>query len=318
MTLYVTTYSDAQADEWDRLVETSTSGTFLHTRKFLGYHRDRFEDASVCIWDSASLVGVLPAARDPGNSARVTSHPGLTYGGLLHCGKLRGQDMLDAINCIINHYAEHGYKELRYKAIPVIYHRAPSQDDIYAIFRVAGRRYRCDLSVAIDLGFRLQVSNRRKRAIKKAQQANVIVSEDSAFDRFLWNVLEYNLAEKHSARPAHSLKEIRYLHGLFPRNIQFLSAIQEGKVIAGAVLFITPTAVHAQYICSNDNGYAVNALDMVLERGVHIASALGARYFNFGICNEDNGNVLNDGLFRFKMEFGGAGIVHEFYDIAIC
>jgi len=35
MPLSVTSYADSDAVEWDRLVEGSTSGTFLHTRRFL-------------------------------------------------------------------------------------------------------------------------------------------------------------------------------------------------------------------------------------------------------------------------------------------
>ncbi len=266
MELRVTKYSGTYSSDWDRLVEGSTSGTFLQTRRFLGYHEGRFADASICVWDGNTIVGVMPAARDPENDKIVISHPGITYGGLLHSGKVRGQDMLDAFRCVLAHYAAEGYTALRYKAVPVVYHRAPSQDDLYALFRLSAQRYRCDLSVAIDLQFRLEVSSCRRRGIRKAEKAGVVISENPVHNEDLWQVLDYNLSSKHGARPVHSLEEIRLLFNLFPHNILFLSALQEREVVAGAVLFLTPMAVHAQYICSNDKGYAVNALDLAFER----------------------------------------------------
>lgn len=36
----------------------------------------------------------------------------------------------------------------------------------------------------------------------------------------------------------------------------------------------------------------------------------------FGICTENNGNFLNEGLINQKQEFGGRGIVHDFYLIS--
>jgi lipid II:glycine glycyltransferase (peptidoglycan interpeptide bridge formation enzyme) len=57
-------------------------------------------------------------------------------------------------------------------------------------------------------------------------------------------------------------------------------------------------------------------LDLVFTKAIEMAVGRNLRYFNFGICNEDNGNILNDGLYRFKSEFGGAGVAHEFYEIS--
>jgi hypothetical protein len=44
---------------------------------------------------------------------------------------------------------------------------------------------------------------------------------------------------------------------------------------------------------------------------------LGARYFDFGVSNEQGGQILNEGLYRFKMSFGAGGVVHEFYEVAL-
>jgi hypothetical protein len=243
------------------------------------------------------------------------SHPGLSYGGFIHGGNLCGQDMLSAWGSVLQHYSARGFKSLCYKVVPTIYQRAPAQDDIYAIFRHSGRRYRCDLSVAIDLRFRLEASSRRKRGLKKALKAGVLLSENPTYVRELWDVLEQNLVEKHNARPTHNLDEIRYLYQQFPDNIFFLTATLNGALVAGIVLFLTPTVLHAQYICSNELGNSVCALDLVFAKAIEMAMRRDLRYFNFGICNDDNGHILNEGLYRFKSEFGGAGVAHEFYEI---
>jgi len=316
MPLTVTAYSHSDAAEWDELIGNSTSGTFLHTRRFLAYHGDRFVDSSVCIRDGAALIGVLPAAPTSKDDSRVVSHPGLSYGGLIHRGKLRGQDMLSVWESVLEYYSARGFKSLCYKVVPTIYQRTPAQDDIYAIFRHSGRRYRCDLSVAIDLSFRLEVSSRRRRGAKKALNAGVVVSQDPDNVTELWTVLEQNLGKRHDTKPTHSLGEIRYLYEQFPDNIFFLSATLNGAVVAGVVLFLASTVLHAQYICSNELGKTVCALDLVFAKAIEAAIRRNLRYFNFGICNEDNGNTLNDGLYRFKSEFGGAGVVYESYEIA--
>ncbi len=60
--------------------------TFLHTRRFLAYHQDRFKDVSLLLANDKGIVGLFPAALDPAEARTVVSHPGITYGGLLHSG----------------------------------------------------------------------------------------------------------------------------------------------------------------------------------------------------------------------------------------
>jgi lipid II:glycine glycyltransferase (peptidoglycan interpeptide bridge formation enzyme) len=72
---------------------------------------------------------------------------------------------------------------------------------------------------------------------------------------------------------------------------------------------------HAQYTAASTIGNKTCALDMVFEHCMVNASTQGARWFDFGISNEDGGQVLNDGLYRFKAEFGGGGVVHEFFEL---
>jgi CelD/BcsL family acetyltransferase involved in cellulose biosynthesis len=130
-------------------------------------------------------------------------------------------------------------------------------------------------------------------------------------------VLEVNLASRHSARPVHTLADITLLAERFPQHIAFHGALQGDTLLAGVVSFTHGGVVHAQYIASSEDGQAASALDGLFHHLIEQARAQGARVFDFGICNEDQGRVLNEGLYRFKSEFGGGGTVHEFYTLAL-
>jgi CelD/BcsL family acetyltransferase involved in cellulose biosynthesis len=310
-------YEEADAAEWDRFCAAAHSATFLHTRRFLSYHGSRFVDLSLIVEDGGDWVGILPAARHPQDETCVVSHPGITYGGLLQEGALRGERMLAALQVALRHYASCGSRRLVYKTVPHIYQRTPAQDDLYALFRLNAARSRCDLSCAIDLAHRLATSERRKRSRKKAERAGTRIAEGPKQMPALWEVLKANLAREHQAVPVHSLEEIGLLVERFPENIRVVAAELDGKIEAGVVIFVTETTHHAQYIASSERGYEACALDAVFEHCISAARDAGARWFDFGTSNEDRGLVLNDGLYRFKSEFGGGGIAYEFYDLVI-
>ena len=145
----------------------------------------------------------------------------------------------------------------------------------------------------------------------------VEIVEGSRYLPNMWDVLVENLASKHGTNPVHSLEEIELLADRFPEEIRCICAQMNGNVVAGVLLFATPTTHHAQYIASSETGYMVSALDLVFEYAIKSASAQGRRWFDFGISNENQGKALNDGLYRFKSEFGGGGTVHEFFELKL-
>jgi hypothetical protein len=301
--------------KWDELIARSFAGTFLHTRRFLSYHSDRFRDLSACIYDAGHLTAVFPAARDPGEETCVTSHPGVTYGGLMHDGGLRGNRMIEAFDKLREYYVEMGLRSMRYKAVPRMYHRVPAEDDLYALFRAGAKRYRCDLAAVVDLYNRATPSQRRKRCLRAAMASSLLVQEGNDTLAGFWEILENNLARKYGVRPTHTLEEMQLLLGRFPDQIRLVIAIAGEQIVAGVLLFVMPTTVHAQYIAATETGYALHALDAVIEHCVVAASHGPARWFSMGISNEPNDGVLNNGLHRFKTEFGAGAIAHELYEL---
>jgi hypothetical protein len=215
------------------------------------------------------------------------------------------------------YYAEQDCRTLRYKAVPWIYHRLPAQDDLYGLFRTGAALTRRDLSCAIDLAGGTARSDRRRRALKKAQEAGVEL--ELGFDHLsaFWEVLEQNLATRHDAKPVHTRGEMLLLRDRFPDQIQLLAARQGGNVVAGVLLFDNERVSHAQYIASSDAGRAASALDAVFDAAIARAAQVGRRYFDFGVSTEENGHFLNQGLYTFKSGFGGAGVAHDFYEIVL-
>lgn len=309
-------FESKDAAEWDDFCEGAVNATLLHTRRYLGYHGDRFRDESRILEDDKRrIIGIFPAARDPDDDTCVVSHPGVTYGGIVHGGRLAGERMLEVFDALVEGYAAQGRRRLIYKAVPYIYHHSPAQDDIYALFRQQARRFRCDLSAAVALGHRLSKSERRRRALRKAEKAGVEIHEGPAYIEPLWEVLRDNLSRRHRAAPVHDEDEIRLLAERFPDRIRFVTGWRDGELLAGVVVFVAGPVHHVQYIAASEQGQGVNALDAVFEACIGGAQQEGADWFDFGISNEDQGHHLNDGLYRFKTEFGGGGVVHEFYEL---
>ena len=211
--LVLRSYESERADIWDDLVGRSCNGMFLHSRRFLSYHGDRFVDRSISLEDLRGRVkGVFPAAVSPNSPEMIVSHPGLTYGGLVHDGSIRGASMIAALQEISDHYRRLGYTRLRYKVVPAIYHRVPAEDDLYTLFRLNAHRYRSDLSATIDLYRRGKVDHGRKYSRNVAEAAGISVDSSWGEIAGFWSILEVNLAQRRNTSPVHSLEEIQLLH----------------------------------------------------------------------------------------------------------
>jgi hypothetical protein len=225
--------------------------------------------------------------------------------------------MLEVLQDISGLYREMDLGCLRYKAVPYIYHTVPSNDDLYGLFRLGAARHRCDLSAVIDLDSRRDRSKLRLRDLRKAQRANVNVRFGPEYLEPFWAVLEANLRTKHSTWPVHNLDEIRYLHSKFPEQIRCIVGIVGRQVVAGVLLFQTTRVAHIQYSASNVEGNSVGASTSVIDYAISKSIDLGARYFDFGVSNEQEGRILNEGLHRFKTSFGAGGVAQEFYEVKL-
>lgn len=306
-------YRPDDADAWNAFVATSRNGTFLFDRRYMDYHADRFEDASLVFRDGEGgrILALLPANR---TGDRLVSHGGLTYGGLV-LGPDGGSTLVARLfEALLAHMVAAGLSVLRYKTVPAIYHRAPAEDDRYALYRLGAVLVRRDLMTAVPPAAAPAVSHGRRYVLKKlARRDDVAVGPSDDWAAF-WGVLAGRLEDRYATRPTHDLDEIRLLAGRFPAEIGLRVGRLGGRIAAGLVLYETPTVVHAQYMAADDEARAVGVLDAVVIAAVEEAQAKG-KWFDFGISTEADGRFLNEGLAAYKESFGGRGVVHDFYEL---
>jgi hypothetical protein len=308
-------FTTDRSERWDRLVDAAPMGTFLHSRRFLSYHGERFLDVSLLVGDESDVPrAAFPAAVDGDDPRRVVSHPGATYGGLVHEG-LYAPEVRDMVRGLCVHYAERGFEVLRYKPVPYIFHLSPSADDVWALGALGARKVRSGLSCTIDVAARRPPTTRRVRSLKKARRAGVEVSDDPAHFTAFWPLLESVLERRYGKAPVHTLDEIELLRERFPTAIRLVTGHIAGEAVAGVVLFATERVFHVQYMASDQAGMRASALDAVVERCIETAIEAGARYFDFGTSMREDGDDLEPGLQRFKAEFGGGGVLFEWYDL---
>ena len=308
----VVRYSSEWAAAWDRHVDAARNGHFFFKRGYMEYHSDRFADHSLLFLDDRDrILAALPANE---SADRVLwSHQGLTFGGLLLSQKVRAGEVLDAFARLRDYLRAHGLPRLRYKAIPSIYHALPSQEDRYALFRNDAICDRVDLSIAIDLSGPWRPNPGKRGGARKAGKLGVEVEASRDFDAF-FSMATARLAERYDALSVHSAAEMALLSERFPEQITLHLAQHEGEVLAGVLLFRTSTVWHTQYMSSTEKGRRMRALDLVVVELLEAAQGV-VRFFDFGISNEDAGRILNETLCRQKEEFGGSGVVHEFFTL---
>ena len=303
---------DCQA-EWDAFVNAAKNATFMFRRDYMDYHRDRFADHSLMVYRGGKLVALLPANRAADGT--LISHEGLTYGGLVVSRSATLHDMLVCFHACLRHLHERQIPTLRYKRIPGFYNTLPDDEVAYALFLLEARLYRRDSAVVVSQADRLPFEERRRRQIKKAGGFNVRIVQEKNYSAFWERVLVPRLAARHGVKPVHSVEEITLLASRFPENIRQFSVYCGDEIVAGATIFETPTVAHAQYIAATDKGQKIGALDCLFGWLLNELYR-GKRYFDFGICNEQEGRVLNHGLQDWKEGFGGRCYAHDFYEIA--
>lgn len=307
----VVRYAATQQREWDAFVREAKGATFLFARDYMDYHRDRFPDYSLMIYEGRQLAAVLPACVTA--EGLVSSHGGLTYGGLLLARVARLGDTLAAFHACLRYLEQQQIATLLYRRIPAFYFNTPDDDIAYALFLLEARLYRRACATVIAQFDRLPYSTERRRQIRKAAALGVRVVAETSFQPFWEKILGPQLAGRYGVKPVHTLEEITHLAAHFPENIKQFSAYCGDEIVAGSTIYETPTVAHAQYGACSETGRETGAhaflFDWLIERYRH------KRFFNFGISNENEGRTLNQGLLHWKEGFGGRTAAHDFYEI---
>jgi len=310
MMIKISEYDPCKKEEWNEFLCTSKNGTFLFDRDYMDYHKHRFLDNSLMIYDGEDLVALFPA-----NIANdcLFSHGGLTYGGLITDERMRTSLMLEVFDHIANYSKNRGINEIIYKRVPYIYHLIPSEEDLYALFIEGAKLFRRDVSSTICLKNLIEFQKNRIRAIKKARSEHIEIKEQKKFALF-WDILSANLSRKYGKEPVHLLQEMEYLHSKFPKNIRLFASYKDDLMLAGVVIYESANVAHAQYIASDPDNVVPGSLDIIFSYLIEEYS-LKKNFFDFGISTENNGIYLNEDLIFFKEGFGARAIAYDSYRI---
>jgi hypothetical protein len=302
-------YRPEHAIAWNNFVENSRNGIFLFKREYMDYHMDRFRDYSIWIMNDDEPLALLPANIV---DRTVYSHGGLTFGSLVLSRKVGAEVVLHIFECVREYLSSQGVLRWIYKPVPHIYHTAPSEDDIYALFRVQARLIRVDVSTTISQNNRLPLAKGRIHGLKKARKAEIEIYKSRDYTS-CWGLLTEHLAIRHGATPTHTLAEITSLAERNPE-IQLYMAYQHSEPLAAVVIYDYQRVAHTQYIATSEKGRAMGALDLLLE--TLISDTYAHRpYFNFGISTENQGLAINTGLCAQKEMFGGRSTIQQWFEI---
>ena len=308
----IRTYTPDDFDLWNDFIAKAKNATFLFHRSFMEYHKDRFEDFSLLVFEDKKLVAVLPA-----NKVReeLHSHQGLSYGGIVINNEIRIEDYLKIAENIFAFLKENNINYLYIKSLPYIYHKTLSEEFDFLTAVVQAENYRTDSYFVLDNRLKYNPNRNRKRALRVAESNGITIKEDEDFEVFWNDILSVNLNQRFGVNPVHSVEEIRYLKKHFPENIRLYIAYQNEIPKAGAVLFISDNVVHFQYSSGTEDREETGALDALFDYIIRLYPK--AEYISFGSSSENHGQNINFGLAYWKESFGAKCTIQKFLRINV-
>lgn len=305
-------YTPEQKEVWNSFVSNSPNGLFMFNRSYMDYHSDKFIDYSLCFYKENHLVAVFPANIVDN---MIFSHQGLTFGGIIRDCNTSIVTLNELFENLIQYLKSRNVNAVFYKVVPHFYNDIPFEEENYFLFKYGAQIAKVELTTTINLSNPKRTSSRRKRGIKKAIKNRLIFKQSVDWEGF-WEVLKYRLAKSHNIVPTHSLEEIILLKNNFSKNIKLFIATTSQEIVSGVVIYEYNNVAHAQYIASTDLGYELCALDGLFNYLIKLYYGV-KKYFDFGISTENNGKYLNQGLAKFKEEFGGGGYIHYTWKLVI-
>lgn len=304
----VTSYSSDQKATWDQFVKEGDNSVFVYERDFMEYHRDRFTDSSLMVYEEGELIAVFPANI---KDATVYSHQGLTYGGLVMKERRLVKKMIACFHAVISFLKEKNVKTIVYKPVPDYFCRTVNDTEHFILNLLEAKVLKVDTGFMIDYRDELKFQERRRRSAKKGEKHKTTVAIQDEFGGFWNDILIPNLRDKFGSAPVHSLEEIELLHQRFPEKIKQANAFIDETLVAGATLFDFGRTIHCQYISSNDFGRDSGAIDLLFDHLIKMY-APEKKYFSFGTAN-NHGNDINIGLSEWKEGWGSKIRAHFHY-----
>lgn len=308
--LFLTPYEPSLQSAWDEFIEQSANGTFLHRRSFLEYHGDRFEDASVMVWESGILVSVFPAHR---LGLDIFSHKGLTFGGFLIGPNLPEDKQLLIINSILSFYQEKGFTSIAITPIPFFYSdfsKSYDSDLLSLGFESIAEK---EIYV-INFPFN-SMDKAKRKGVRRAQRKKLVIKEGEVTQEFWMGMMLPLYNSKVGKPPVHSWEEIELLSKRHPGKIQMVSVHQEDELLAGLVIFKHPRVVKVQYSAVTENGKDSRAMDILMY---YLMNLPDIKFIDLGTVYDGLTGEKLKKLAHWKESFGAKVISLKTYHKTLC
>jgi hypothetical protein len=298
-----------QKETWDNFVKNSFNGNFQHSRNFLDYHGNKFEDLSMVVFsDSNEIIGLLPAAISPANSQDLISHPGAAFGGLILKNQLGIEKTLEIFKEIIDFCSHQKIRSLEYKISPPFFFDSFWRGDFVSLLLLGAEL--STLKVTHVLEFRNNKLDNFHRAadsdFKKANRLGPTIfqtKQPSDYGLF-YDILNRQLY-KHKVESIHNLLDITDLENRFPRNIHlWKSSLNDGSV-AFAWVWEMNNVAHVQYMTNLEVTNRPISLNYLIMSLLHYYLEKKFIYFSFGNSYDiTHDHSINLGLALWKEKFG--------------
>ena len=154
--LSVKQYHESNYKQWNAFIGQAKNATFLFHRDFMEYHKERFEDYSLLVFDENHRLQALVPANI--SNQHVFSHQGLTYGGLVFSKKNKAEETEQMVQLLLDYLTADSVKKIIVKLLPSLYNQLATNDFDYFIYQKGGVLFRRDMNLAINLKCELQIS----------------------------------------------------------------------------------------------------------------------------------------------------------------
>ncbi|MBX2827494.1 MAG: GNAT family N-acetyltransferase [Flavobacteriaceae bacterium] len=266
------------------------------------YHSSKFEDYSLIILKKNRLVGIFPAHI---KENEVYSHNGLTYGGLLCESRYTG-DIDQCFQALLDFLGSENIKALSMKLIPSFLQGNYSSAMEYLLFQKGATLVSRDMNFVTDLRTKIPFHRTKRKIPDFSSHPTLTLKKTEDISGFWNHVLIPVLKDTYGSTPVHSLEEITLLKERFPNNIVQYNIESDATILAGITLFIDNGVVKSQYSAVIEDGKEQRVLEQLYLYLIHEYKNQGYSYFDFGTTTMEGGSYYNQGLTRYKEEFGSS------------
>lgn len=326
MEYQIVKFQKEHEEEWDRFIYyESCNGTFLQTRKFLGYHAEgKYLDHSLLFYRKNKLVAVCPACELYEEGEKIfSSHSGSTYGGIIISSNiLRTEKVLDLIEELELYLQQHGFTKCVLKQTNSLLMPEPTELLEYCLYYKGYREYK-ELNLYIDFQHYHcedvieNFSKLRKRLVKKCIASGMDIRELSGekdIQRF-HDILSDNL-QKYNLKPYHTVADLLDLKERFPDNIEFWGCIYHNQIAAVSMVFLFEKGkcAHTQYLAADSQYQELSPMTYIYYKMIDIYKDRDIRCLSWGITTEHLGFEINKNLTNTKEEYGSSHNITRIYE----